>query len=172
MDTTFILGGSGALIEVLAGLFGRLRGRPLGPFHRDPEEDLLREADGFVESLAGHVRDAEETVFPALRRLGSGPAEDIEELQEDHRFLTLHARHLATRIRIKDREGACERARSCLAVLLDHLRRESGGAYSAAKTRKVRTPSASTPGSKGFISPVESTCDRNGELKRIRLENA
>jgi len=125
MMTSWIPGEDGALSAALAEVLGHLRrfsyGRPPG----EPGEDIDREADAFVDRLAGHFRYAEETIFPALRTVGSGSASGIEELQKDHQLLGLYARELVVRIRSKERETAYGLARSFLAALLDHIRREN-----------------------------------------------
>jgi len=125
MMTSWIPNEDGAFSAALAGVLGHLRGLSYGRPPGEPEEDIRREADGFLDRLAGHLRHAEETIFPALRMAGSGSASEIEELQKDHRLLGLYARELATRIRSEERETAYGVARSFLAVLLDHLRREN-----------------------------------------------
>ena len=125
MITSLIRGESGTLSASLAGVLGRLRGHSYGRPPGEPQEDIHREADGFVDRLAGHFRHAEETIFPALRTAGSESASEIEELQNDHRLLGLYARELAARIRSRDQEMAYGLARSFLAVLLDHIRREN-----------------------------------------------
>jgi hypothetical protein len=108
-----------ALGNTLAGFLGRLRApsyeRPQG----GPEEDLHVGAVGVADRLAGHFQLAEDTLFPALS------ASEIEDLRKDHRLLGLFARELADRLGQNDREGAYRAARSFLAVLLDHLRREN-----------------------------------------------
>jgi|SRR6185436_12810103 len=125
MMTNGIPGEEGALSAALAGVLGRLRkisyGRPPG----EPEEDIHREAEAFGDRLAAHFRHAEETIFPALRTAGPGSASGIEELQSDHRLFGLYARELAVRIRSQERETAYGLARSFLAALLDHIRREN-----------------------------------------------
>ena len=125
MLTSLIPGEDGALSAALAGVLGQLRGLSYGRPPGEREEDIHREADGFVDRLAGHFRHAEESIFPALRKAGSGSASEIEELQKEHRLLGLYARELAARIRSKERETAYGVARSFLAVLLDHIRREN-----------------------------------------------
>jgi iron-sulfur cluster repair protein YtfE (RIC family) len=125
MMTSLIPGESGALSASLAGVLGRLRGRSDGRPPGAPEEDIHREADGFVDRLAGHFRHSEETIFPALRTAGSRSASEIEELEKDHRLLGRYACELAARIRSQDRAMAYGLARSFLAVLLDHIRREN-----------------------------------------------
>ncbi len=117
MNRTLIRGEDGSLIDALAGALGGLRGHSYGPFP----------ADGFPEKLGGHLRFAEETLFPALRALGLSSAGDLGELEEDHRLLGVYARDLAAQLREQHRERACGIARSFLAVLLDHIRRETGG---------------------------------------------
>src|SRR5688500_15134397 len=115
MMTSLIPGEGGALSAALAGVLSHLRGDSYGRPPGGPREDIHREADGFVDRLAGHFRHAEETIFPALRTAGSGSASEIEELQKDHRLLGLYARELAARIRSRDRETAYDLARSFLA---------------------------------------------------------
>jgi hypothetical protein len=126
MNTTVIRAEGGALSDILADILGHLRGRYYGRFHAGTQEDLHRQADGCVERLAGHFRYAQTTYFPALRKTGVGTAQDIEELEKDHRVLGLHARYLAIQIRDKDEAKAYEVARSFLAVVLHHIRRETG----------------------------------------------
>ncbi len=125
MNATLGHGEDGALSAGLAGIMGPLRGHPFGRFEGGAEKALHREADRFVERLAGHLRYAEDTLFPALRELERDPACDIEELEKDHRLLHLYARDLAVQIRGRDNEGAYGVARSFLAVLLDHIHRET-----------------------------------------------
>jgi hypothetical protein len=137
MKTTLVHGEHGALSDVLAGILGRLQGRYYGPFHGGLEEDLHRQADGCVERLAGHLRDAEETFLPALRTVGPAAAHDIEELEKDHRLLGLHARYLAVQIREKDGVKAYGVARSFLAVVLHHIRRETGASGRCAHALEV-----------------------------------
>ena len=125
MMTSLIRGEGRTLSASLAGVLGRLRGHSYGRPPGEPQEDIHREADGFVDRLAGHFRHAEETIFPALRTPGTQGASEIEELRKDHRLLGLYACELASWIRSKDREMAYSFARSFLALLLDHIRREN-----------------------------------------------
>jgi hypothetical protein len=126
MNTTLTRAEPGALSDILADILGHLRGRYYGRFHDGPEEALHRQADGCVERLAGHFRYAQTTYFPELRMTGAEASRDIEELEKDHRILGLHARYLAIQIRDKNETKAYEAARSFLAVVLHHIRRETG----------------------------------------------
>jgi hypothetical protein len=137
MNTILSHGEDGALSDALAGILGRLRGYPDGRSPGESEENLHREADGFVMKLAVHLRHAEEAVFPALQKVGWGSAGGIEELEKDHRLLGLYARDLAAEIREKNRERAYGVARSFLAVLLDHIQRETDGVAGFAKALEV-----------------------------------
>ncbi len=127
MMTTLSRSEAGALSEALAGLVDHLRGgrpaRSLGT----PEDALSAEADRFVGGLAAHLRYAEETLFPALEEVEPGAACDLEGLKRDHRLFHLYARDLAIQIRGGEKEKACGLARSFLAVMLDHLHRETDG---------------------------------------------
>ena len=127
MNRTRIGGEGGALSDLLAGILGQLREHRYARFRGGSEEDLRSAAELFVERLAGHLRRAEETVFLDLRKGGWGSAGDLDELEKDHRLLGLFARDLATQIKGQDRETAYGVARSFLAVLLNHLRREKDG---------------------------------------------
>jgi hypothetical protein len=127
MCTILSRGEDGALSDALAGILGRLRGHPYGPFPGGPEEDLRREADEFIVRLAGHLRYAEDTIFPALQEGGPGSESDLEELEKEHRLLGLYARDLAIEIRDQDRKKGYEVARVFLAVLLHHIHRETKG---------------------------------------------
>lgn len=113
-----------ALSDSLAAILGRLRGA-YGRYRGGVEDDLHREADGFSERLDGHVRHAEESLFPALLESGTRSGGDVEEFQKDHCLLALYARELVTQIRDKDRERAYLVARTFLALLLDHVHREA-----------------------------------------------
>lgn len=125
MKTRLIRGEDGALSDALVGVLGRLRGPSYASPQGGPEQHGPLGADGFVDRLVGHFRHAETTLFPALRKDGSGSPSEIEELQRDHWVLGLYARDLVDRLGHKDREGAYQVARSFLAVLLYHLRREN-----------------------------------------------
>ena len=125
MMTSRIHDEDGALSAALAGVLHRLRAPSYGGPPGEPEADVHLEADGLVDRLARHFRETEETIFPALHQGESGRASEIEELEEDHRLLGRYARELAAGIRNKDRETAYGLARSFLAVLLDHIRREN-----------------------------------------------
>ena len=118
---------NGTLSDALAGILGHLRGHPYGRFFGRPEEALYGEADRFVRRLAEHLRYTEEALFPALREVEPGSACDIEGLEKDHRLLHLYARDLALQIRGGDKKRAYGVARSFLAVLLDHIQRETEG---------------------------------------------
>jgi hemerythrin HHE cation binding domain-containing protein len=127
MNTTLSRSEDGALSDALAGLLGRLRGGRAARFPGTLEEALNGDADRFAARLAGHLRYAEETLFPALEEVEPGPACDLEELKKDHRLFHLYARDLAVQIRDGDQEKAYGLARSFLAVMLDHLQRETDG---------------------------------------------
>ena len=135
MKTTLIHREDDALSGVLADILIHLRGRYYGGFHEEFDEDLYRKADGCVERLAGHLRHAEQTILPALRKAGSG--RNLEDLETDHRILGLHAHYLAAQIKNRDRAGAYGVARSFLALLLHHVRRETGGAGRCAHALEV-----------------------------------
>lgn len=124
MDTTLSHGEDGALCDSLAGLVGHLRGRPQGGASG---EALHADADRFVGRLAQHLWYAEEVLFPALRELEPGSSGDIEALERDHRLLHLYARDLGLQLRDGGKDGSVGVARSFLAVLLDHLHRETEG---------------------------------------------
>src|SRR6185295_269241 len=113
MRRTLNRGEDGVLSDVLAGILGRLRGQ------RYERVSVPFAAEGIAEGLAGHLRHAEETCFPAIRKGEAGSAGVLDQLEQDHRLLGLYAQDLATRIQGDDREGAYEVARSFLAVLLD-----------------------------------------------------
>jgi RimJ/RimL family protein N-acetyltransferase len=117
--------GDGALSFSLAGLLDRLRGRPCAGSEVGPEEG--RWGESFVAALAGHLRYAEETLFPALEEVGPGLAGDLEAWKQEHRVLHLNTRDLAARIREGDGERTRGAARSLLALTLEHLRTEAEG---------------------------------------------
>jgi hypothetical protein len=102
-----------------------------------PEEALYADADRFVGRLAEHLRYTEETLFPALQEVEPGFACDIEGLKKEHRQLHLLARDLGLQIRGGAKEGACGVARSFLALLLDHIRRETKGVERLARSLDV-----------------------------------
>ena len=116
-----------ALGDALAGLLGHLRGFAYARFYGRPEEALCDEADRFVGRLAKHLRYVEETLFPALGQVEPRFAQDIEALKNEHRRFDSYTRDLAVRILGGDKEGAYEVGRTFLAVLLDHIRRETAG---------------------------------------------
>jgi hypothetical protein len=124
---TLCRGEEGALSDVLAGLPGRLRGRPDGRPCEAPGEPLDADADRFVRRLAEHLRYSEETPFPALRKVDPGSACDIKGLKEDHRLFHRCARDLALLIRGGHKERACGDGRSLLAALPDPINRETQG---------------------------------------------
>jgi hypothetical protein len=70
--TSWIPGEDGALSAALAGVRAA-SGDSLRTPPAEREEDVRREADGFVDRLAGHFRHAEEMIFPPSERPGRGP---------------------------------------------------------------------------------------------------
>ena len=115
----------GALSDALTGLLGHLRGRPYGRFFGLHEEALDGVAERFIGRLAEHLRFTEETLFPALREVEPRFERDIETLKTDHRLLRVCAQNLALQLRGGDDKGAYGVVRSFLAVLLDHVHRET-----------------------------------------------
>jgi len=120
-------GGEAGLGDALVGLMGRLRERAVARSAEGFGVTLQGEADRFVTSLAEHLRDTEETLFAALPGRGPASALRLKRLQQDHRLMHLYARDLAIQIRSGDRREAYGVARSFLAVVMDHLRREAEG---------------------------------------------
>ncbi len=110
--------------DLLALLLGRLRERP-SELCVDTGDALRVDTDRFARSLARHLQDSKESLFLNLRLGEPASASALEELEEEHQVLHRHTRDLATKIRRGDRERAYEAGRACLAVLLDHLRREA-----------------------------------------------
>ncbi len=125
MNTTLSRSKNGDLSDALAGLMDHLRGNRGACSRGTPDEALSGDADRFVGRLSGHLRYAEETLFPALEKIEPGSACNLEELKKDHRLFHLYARDLGLQIRGGDKEKAYGLARSFLAVMLDHLHRES-----------------------------------------------
>lgn len=167
MNTTLGRHEDGTLSDALAGILGRLRGHPYARFMGGPDEALDGETDRFGRRLVEHLRYTEETLFPALREVEPGYACDIERLEKGHRLLHLYARDLALQIRGRDKEGAYGVARSFLAVLLDHIHRETedvdrfvqslGVSDSGRLSRALierRRPAGET---RGFQNPVPRT---------------
>lgn len=127
MNATLDRDEEGALGDALVGLLGHLRGPSYEGLPPGSGEALHREADRFVRKLAEHLRYTEEVLFPALGGLEPGSSRDFRELEAEHRLLHLHARDLALQVKAGDLGAAYGVTRSFLAVLLDHLRRETVG---------------------------------------------
>lgn len=125
MNTTIDRDRDEALCDSLMGIMSRLRGYAPRGFEGGDGELLSREADRFVGRVARHLRYAHRILFPAFRELESNSTPDLERLEEEHRLLRLAARDLGLQIRNLDKEQAYDVSRSLLAVLLDHLRRET-----------------------------------------------
>jgi iron-sulfur cluster repair protein YtfE (RIC family) len=113
------------LTQALSELMTHLRKTQYGVAMGHFEEALGGSADAFVDTLARHLLYEESVLFPSLRRLDSGIAQDIRSLQAEHARLRELSLDLARSIQKRDTWRAYDIARTFLAELFDHIEREA-----------------------------------------------
>ena len=125
MSPTFSHEGDGALTNSLAGIVCNLRSRRYADLHGDAQAALRGACEEFIRLLAEHLEQEEGVLLPVLLQADPSAAPEIDLFREEHRLLHLCARNLALCVRARDEEGACEIGRSFLAMLMNHVERES-----------------------------------------------
>jgi CheY-like chemotaxis protein len=113
------------LTSALSGIIRRLRGRRYEDLQNVLKNVLHGHAVHFAGDLAEHLRYEEEVLFPSLAELKASARPELELLEKEHDRLRDYSKKLAQRLTQGDGAGAADLARTFLAVLLEHMERES-----------------------------------------------
>jgi hemerythrin-like domain-containing protein len=113
------------LTRALADVMGHLRKRQYGDVLGHLRDALRGSGDTFIDTLARHLLYEEQVLFPALRRIDSDTARDVQALQAEHGRLRELATEMACAIKAEDLRGAYGVARTFLAELYSHIDHEA-----------------------------------------------
>ena len=117
--------GDGKLADTLAGIIGELRLRGYCSIQWKLDDALLGDCDLFVKQVSEHLRQEDDILLPSLLQADPSSQAEIDDYRKDHRSLSQYAKELTQHIQANDDQNACRVARDFLALMMDHMARES-----------------------------------------------